>query len=102
VSPIQKPRELPDLFGKLALPRQTSIEAYERLVKEGRLGQLQLKVAWLLASRGAMTAQELCREGGHSGLWKRLSELRELGHVVEVGTRKCSVTGREAILWGIK
>ena len=39
--------------------------------------------------------------GIRNGMGSRLSELRSVGAVYEVGTRRCSVTGHNVILWDV-
>jgi hypothetical protein len=81
--------------------RQTSLQAYEEIERSGTLGRLQGITYRLLYKDGPLTAQELCQAGGHAGLWKRLSELKEMGVAIEVGEKVCRVTGHMAILWDV-
>ena len=81
----------------LPLFRNTSREAYESIL--GELPQRQQEAWELLKQFGPCTAREL--NAHRDGIWKRLSELRAKGAAKEVGTRKCSVSGRNAIVWDI-
>lgn len=89
--------------------RQTSIETYNQIKK----GQYFTKTRWeaydLLFKYGPLTASELYAKAkevmGNPNLrdnhQKRLPELREMGVVVELGTKICSETGRNVILWDV-
>ena len=81
--------------------RQTSKNAHQELTKSGAVSGLQL-VAWeTLKQHGPLTARELDREAGTSGLWKRLSELKRLGMIAEDQIRECSVSGNFVLTWRI-
>jgi hypothetical protein len=82
-------------------PRRTSLEAYRRAEADGILKGRRLEAYQALFHHGPMTAQELVRVAGKPGLWKRLSELREMGAAVELGERVCNVTGELAIEWDV-
>ncbi len=79
--------------------RSTSIESYRDLVGSGRIGKLQQDVYNVVFNDGPGTAKELARVSGIDGFWKRLSELRRVGVVEEMGKRTCSITGKKAIVW---
>jgi len=79
--------------------RETSIEGYRFALRSGLVGKKQQDVYRALSAAGPSTAQELSRE--ISGAWKRLSELRDMGMVCEVGKRTCRVTGRQSIVWDV-
>lgn len=54
-----------------------------------------------------LTARELRRLMHNNGYrfwehcWKRMSELERLGRVRRCGKKKCDVTGKLAVLWGL-
>lgn len=91
--------------------RQTSIDVYYQIKDNGLLSKLRLKTYSLLVEHGAMTANELMavakRENPTWGyqavdsLTKRLSELRDLGCINEIGVVDCSITNRKCIKWDI-
>jgi hypothetical protein len=81
------------------LPRSTSREAWADLQRSGRLGDKQMEALAIVKDHGPCTGQELQKFASSPSLWKRLSELRRKGHVIEHSKRRCSVTGRKAITW---
>lgn len=90
------------------MPRQTSMQAYAQIENEGLLSQRRLEVYQALFKCGPATSAEVFkhlsdfnRRGIISQSRARFTELRELGVIDELGTRKCGVTGREAIVWGV-
>lgn len=95
------------------MTRQTSIDAYHEIKLKGLLSVRRFQIYDVLHRFGALTANEvfeiLKKETDPSGKQfrfdsntrARFTELRELGVVKELGTQKCSVTGRECILWDV-
>ena len=84
------------------MTRSTSREALAYIESSGILGKRRTQAYRFLFDHGPMTANELSQHAGNlSGLWKRLSELRSMGMVREMGERKCAITGRQAILWDV-
>ncbi len=81
--------------------RETSLQAYADLVRDGRISKQQLLAWTVLQMNGPLTGRELEREAEHRGLWKRLSELQKLGLVVVDSPRTCSVSGKWAVTWRI-
>jgi hypothetical protein len=81
--------------------RETSVEAYEAIQESGVLSKRRWQAYNYLFHNGPLTGQELCRQTGVNGLWKRLSELQEMGLAKECGERPCKVTGMTAILWDV-
>lgn len=79
--------------------RDTSIKAFHEI--KGTLGSLQQEIVKVLNEYGAMTGRELDTYLNHPGAWKRLSELRRMGKVIEIGKRACKITGRTAYLWAV-
>jgi hypothetical protein len=90
--------------------RETSRQAYETIAANDLLSERRWEVYDVLFRHGAMTANEvfvvLEKESAGavcaaSNSAARFSELRELGVVQELGTRVCSVTGMNVIVWGV-
>ena len=86
--------------------RSTSAEAYHAIIEEGLLSKLRAQVYKTLYHNGPMTANELVKILNHNnknhGVYaSRLSELRRLGVVQELGTQMCSITHRNVILWDV-
>lgn len=79
-------------------------EAAQSLQGTGKVQPKALRAwLWLRMSPKGLTAQELEAElaeaGDGRGYWRRLSELRNIGLVVEAGMRPCRITRRQAIVW---
>lgn len=85
--------------------RQTSVDCYNDIVLSGLLSKIRLKVTRGVVDMAPCTSTELERhmnnKYGMKGTWKVLSWLREAGVVYEVGTRDCSITGRNVIEWDL-
>ena len=83
--------------------RKTSIESYLHNFRIDLTGQMHRLIVKTLLKHGDMTARELFRKKGlQTNQSGRFTELREMGLIVEKGKKVCSVTGRNAILWGAK
>lgn len=84
--------------------RDTSSQVYAQLMASGVLSDARAKVYDWLFRHGPATCNEVAvgigerRHGSTSG---RLTELRDLGVVRELGVRKCSVSGMTIILWDV-
>lgn len=89
--------------------RDTSVSAYHSIIEEGLLSPLRETVYKYLYEYGPCTANELVSMLNDHGKGitsrdfyaQRLSELRDRDVVDEVGKRKCSITGRQAIVWKV-
>lgn len=81
--------------------RETSIESYKLLVESGALRGKQAQALEAIIKRGPATSAEIIQTlGANVNLWRaRFTELQARGLITEVGTRKCSVTGRTALVW---
>lgn len=85
--------------------RDTSIKAYEEIKRDGALSPRRMEIYDVLFHYGPLTANEIFKRIiGRSSINQanvpaRLNEMREMGCVKEVGTRACSVTKMEVILW---
>lgn len=91
--------------------RTTSLEAYETLKQTGVQRTLQSEILDIFRADGPMTAGEAARLYADSNpgtgrsrneIAKRISELKNRGELVEVGTRKCTETGRNVIIWSVE
>lgn len=81
--------------------RQTSHLAYSTIKNNGLLSKRRWEAYSALYEHGPITANELCQKAGVTGLWKRLSELKQAGLAKEVGQATCAVTGMTATLWDV-
>lgn len=82
----------------------TSDAAYTKIQKNGLLQGLHQKVYENVYQNGPQTIAEVCvvlSEYDSRSISPRFAELRTRGVLVEVGTRKCSVTGMESIAWDV-
>ncbi len=84
------------------MARRTSRKVYEQIKQEGLLSERRMEVYRCVFLHGPLTAMEafekLKLNTNQSG---RFTELREMGVLTELGSRKCSITGREAIIWEV-
>lgn len=92
------------------MTRETSIETYNAIKREGLLSKRRWEAYNLLFQHGPMTANELMdvaertKQANHivmETLSKRMSELRKMGAIKEVGERSCKITGRNCIEWDV-
>lgn len=81
--------------------RQTSVIAYNEIKDSGLLGKRQKHAYDVLYKKGPLTGNELSTYMNMPGQWKRCSELKKRGLAIEVGKRKCSITGKLALLWDV-
>lgn len=86
--------------------RQTSIDTYNQIKKEGLLGPLKWFVYDKVFQHGPMTQTQLIRKfstGIHKGgtFTSRFSELERQGSLQEVGKVVCEYSGREVTLWDV-
>jgi hypothetical protein len=82
--------------------QETSVESYLEIIKN--LGDKQEEVLFAIKQMVAGTDTEIANYLGYSDINSvrpRRFELVELGLVREVGKRICSITGRNAIVWGL-
>ena len=83
--------------------RQTSIDCYNEIKRNGLLSKMRFEVYSALLSMGKpsttrevyQTMNVLKQEA------TRFTELRNLGVIYEVQNRKCTVTGRTSIEWDL-
>ena len=76
--------------------RKTSLEALDYIRHSRVLGELRTRAYQAVHDHGPGTAAEITKAAGIPGLWKRLSELREMDLIVVVDERPCRVTGHPA------
>lgn len=89
--------------------RETSIAAYREIEAKGLLSKRRFQLYKVLFVNGPMTANEcmhVLNRGQPAALWDmnvhaRFTELRQLGVAKEVGTTRCSLTGKEVICWDV-
>lgn len=84
--------------------RDTSREAYEELIKSGKLkGQLADILRYVAGMCDPVTSAEAVHGTKYARNLNctraRFTELRERGLIREMGQRKCKITGRNAITW---
>lgn len=79
----------------------TSRESYRLLVESGALKGKQAKALDAVMRHGPATSGEIIQTlGPNVNLWRaRFTELQGKGMIVEVGQRRCTITGRTAIVW---
>ena len=91
------------------MARETSVEAYHDVMECGFVGRRQRDVYSILYEHGPLVGSAVAslwkeRNKGESHsetIRNRLTELRDMGAVYEVGTTKDDFTGRRVILWDV-
>jgi hypothetical protein len=86
--------------------RQTSINCYNQIKANGLLSKKRFEVYEALCNLAPCTSAEalstmLSKNSAITSSRARFTELRELGVIYEKGTKKCSVTGINAIEWDL-
>ena len=77
----------------------TSLEAFTDF-RRSDLGEAQREVlAALRVARRPVTGREIATHKAIEGAWKRLHELERAGLARRCGTRRCTVSGRNATAW---
>lgn len=79
--------------------KQTSKAAHEQTAGSNSLSERQQVTLDILRAQGPLTGNEISKQAGISGLWKRCSELKKLGLIEEGPPRICSVTGMRCATW---
>jgi hypothetical protein len=88
-------------------PRETSVQAFYNAVDAGVIETRRQQVWAALRALGEATSNEVFQRLKTLGVryistaCARLTELRDLGLVREVGQRRCSVTGQQCIAWTV-
>ncbi len=88
------------------MKRETSAEAYRIIEKNGLLSRRRKQVYDYLYVNGPCTAKQITSslqkgDENSGGYTTRLSELRRMGALKEVGTTECPSTGHNVILWDV-
>ena len=89
--------------------RQTSIDCYNQIKRDGLLSKRRLQVYEILLENGCLTGTEISIlfkqkhfSSNHSeGIRNRISELFDRGVVYEKGIVECKSTGRKVIQWDL-
>jgi len=85
--------------------RQTSINCYLQIKREGLLSKRRLQVLEAMLIKAPCTAGELEKYMNDKfnvrGGWKQLSILRKQGVIEELGTTICPISNRNVIKWGM-
>lgn len=83
--------------------RQTSIDCYNQIKKDGSLSKMRFKVYSALLSMGKPSTTREVYETMNVLKQEatRFTELRKLGVIYEVRNRKCTITGRTSIEWDL-
>lgn len=92
------------------MQRETSQEAYEYLKDSGDLSLRRWETYSSVYKFGPVTGGELATKmrsyeavcpTAYRNVHSRLTELRDMGLVKELGTRECAVTKMQVILWDV-
>tara|TARA_R110000764_G_scaffold41069_1_gene92031 strand:+ start:207 stop:617 length:411 start_codon:yes stop_codon:yes gene_type:complete len=83
--------------------RQTSIDCYNEIKEQGLLSNMRFEVYSALLSIGKPSTTREVYETMNVLKQEatRFTELRKLGVIYEVQNRKCTITGRTSIEWGL-
>jgi len=86
--------------------RQTSIDCYNQIKKDGSLSNMRFKVYESILKNAPCTSAEvlstmLSKNSAITSSRARFTELRRLGVIYEVRNRRCSITGRKSIEWDL-
>lgn len=89
------------------MARRTSAMAFQQIKEEGLLSRERWRAYKAVYEIGPCTSAEAFFQMTNTNTQRitqsraRFTELRDMGVLTEVGTRKCSVTGRTAIVWQV-
>ena len=83
--------------------RQTSIDCYHEIKANGLLSKRRLEVYEALLKHAPCTSSEAIINTGWSlhAVSSRFTELRNMGCIIERGTKTCSISGMTRIVWDI-
>ena len=88
--------------------RQTSIEAYHIIERQGLLSRRRWQVYSTLFQNGPITATQIADQmpgykspSKGNNVHARLCEMREMGCVEEIGETVCPLTKMRVILWDV-
>ena len=110
-TPPPKPAPKPQQVVKrapVAAARQTSRDAYNEIKSNGMLSKRRMEAYEVLFNYGPMTSNEVFQLVNVNGdpnyrhnTNARMAELRTLGVIAEKGTKQCSISGNNCILWEV-
>lgn len=89
------------------MTRPTSLQTYHQIQREGLLSKMRWQVYDAVFRHGPCTSAEAfskMQKTGKSPLSQsraRFTELRNAGVLQELDIRKCTVTGRQVIVWEV-
>ena len=83
--------------------RETSIDCYNQIKRDGSLSKMRFEVYSALLSMGKPSTTREVYETMNVIKQEatRFTELRKLGVIYEVQNRKCTITGRTSIEWDL-
>lgn len=88
--------------------RKTSIDVYRKIRDSGILSERRWEAYAIVYRHGPLTSNEVFEYSKLKGVPgyrhntnARMTELRDMGAVEEIGTKCCSVTGEVVILWDV-
>ena len=83
--------------------RETSIDCFNEIKREGLLSKMRFEVysALFLMGKPSTTREVYATMNVDKQEATRFTELRKLGVIYEVQNRKCTITGRMAIEWDL-
>ena len=83
--------------------RKTSAETYRAIKAEGLLSKRRMQVYEFIYKNGPCTLKQICKalvtNHNQSSFPGRVTELTQMGAVVDVGETTCEDTGRKVTLW---
>ena len=87
------------------MTRQTSIDTYIKVQESGLLSRRRFQVYDVLFHNGPLSQTEThahIKDAAtlHS-VGPRFAELKKMGVIIEVGTRRCSITGENVYVWDV-
>ena len=84
---------------------ETSLEAYYTNIHNGIIGERQSRVLYRIKKTPLLTAAEYAKiffdSEDPNYTRPRITELKDLGMIKAGGKRKCSVSGRTAMVWEV-
>tara|TARA_R100000541_G_scaffold13397_1_gene22359 strand:+ start:762 stop:1160 length:399 start_codon:yes stop_codon:yes gene_type:complete len=85
------------------MTRETSIDCFNQIKLTGLVSKRRLEVLEAISKTCPCTTSEAISAINTSsfGIGSRFTELRDMNVIYEVGSRKCSVTGRNVIEWDL-
>ena len=91
--------------------RQTSIKAYRKIKESGSLSKRRWEVYDTIFKHGPMTATEVANKmrdycnsimfTAVKNIHSRVTELKDMNVIEEIGTRECKISKNTAIVWEV-